>query len=172
VREYSTLADVRPVERGPRPRWPHRILVGLLLVVVVAGAAGLLGVRSTTASASAGRDALSVTYAKVARAGLAAPLTIDLHREGGFTGPITISATADYLDIFDAQGMDPEPAAQTADGERLYWAFNPPPEGEDFSLDLDVSVKPSSQLGSSGQITVLDGGHQTAAVDVSTWLVP
>jgi hypothetical protein len=172
VRDASTLADVRPVELGPRPVWRRRILVGLLLVLVLAGAAGLLGGRSTTTSASAGNDTLSVAYPRTARAGLDVPLTIDLHRAGGFTGPITIRVSSGYLQIFDVHGFSPQPASQSADEDHLYWTFTPPPAGEDFRLDLNASVMPSSQSGSTGQIAVLVDGAPTVAVDTETWLAP
>jgi hypothetical protein len=167
----STLADVRPVEEGPRPTSWHRLLVGLLTVIVVAGAAGLFGVRSTDASASAGGWTVSVTYASVARAGLDVPWKVTVRREGGFTGPITLAVTADYFDIYEEQGLDPAPATETADGDRLYWTFDPPP-GDELSVDFDAYIQPSSQLGAAGEVSVLDGGSEVVSVPFRTWLVP
>ena len=91
----STLGDVRPVEQGPRPTLWRRLLVALLTAIVVAGAAGLFGVRSSEATASAGGWTLSVTYASVARAGLDVPWKVDVRRDGVFTGPVTLAVTAD-----------------------------------------------------------------------------
>jgi hypothetical protein len=191
----STLADVRPVAEGPRPTSWHRLLVGLLTVIVVAGAAGLFGVRSTEASASGGGWTVSVTYASVARAGLDVPWKVNVRREGGFTGPVTLAVTADYFDIYEEQGLDPAPASETADGERLYWTFDPPPagtrpgnsggpsgsvggpgllpaSGDELAIDFDAYIQPSSQLGASGEVTVLDGGNEVVSVPFRTWLVP
>lgn len=167
----STLGDVRPVEQGPRPTLWRRLLVALLTAIVVAGAAGLFGVRSSEATASAGGWTVSVTYASVARAGLDVPWKVDVRREGGFTGPITLAVTADYFDIYEEQGLDPAPSGETADGERLLWTFDPPP-GDELSIDFDAYIQPSSQLGASGAVTVLDGGNEVVTVPFRTWLVP
>jgi hypothetical protein len=167
----STLDDVRPVERGPRPTLVRRLLVGLLTVIVVAGAVGLFGVRSSQATASNAGWTVSVTYAAVARAGLDVPWKVTVRRDGGFTGPITLAVTADYFDIYEEQGLDPAPATETADGERLYWTFDPPP-GDELAVDFDAYIQPSSQLGASGEATVLEGGSEVVTVPFRTWLVP
>ncbi len=167
----STLADVRPVEQGPRPVRLRRALVALLTAIVLAGAAGLFGVRSTEATASAAGWTLSVTYASIARAGLDVPWKVTVQREGGFPGPITLAVTADYFDIYEEQGLDPAPAAETADGERLLWTFDPPP-GDQLAVDFDAYIQPSSQLGASGEVAVLDGDRPVVSVPFRTWLVP
>jgi len=128
-------------------------------------------VRSSEATASAGGWTLSVTYASVARAGLDVPWKVEVRREGGFTGPVTLAATADYFDIYEEQGLDPAPADETADGERLLWTFDPPP-GDELAIDFDAYIQPSSQLGASGEVTVLDGGNEVVTVPFRTWLVP
>jgi hypothetical protein len=167
----STLGDVRPVEQGPRPTLVRRLLVALLTAVVVAGGAGLFGVRSSEATASAGGWTVTVTYASVARAGLDVPWQVSVGREGGFTGPITVAVTADYFDIYEEQGLDPAPTTETADGERLYWTFDPPP-GTKLTIDFDAYIQPASQLGASGEVAVLEGGAPVVTVPFRTWLVP
>jgi hypothetical protein len=167
----STLRDVRQPESGLRSAVGRRVLTALLLVVVLAGATGLLGVRTTTATTTAGGYTVSVTYAWVARAGLDAPWKVSVHRPGGFPGPVTLSVTADYFDIFESQGLDPEPATETADADRLYWTFDPPP-AEDFAVDFDAYIQPASQLGASGEVAVLENGAPVASVAFDTVLVP
>jgi hypothetical protein len=167
----STLGDVRPVERGPRPTAVRRLLVALLTAIVVAGAAGLFGVRSSEATASNAGWTVSVTYAAVARAGLDVPWKVTVHRDGGFTGPVTLAVTADYFDIFESQGLDPEPSSETSDGDRLFWTFDPPP-GDQLSVDFDAYIQPSSQLGASGEVAVLNAGVPVVSVPFRTWLVP
>ena len=112
-----------------------------------------------------------MAYAVVARAGLDVPWQVTVHRDGGFTGPVTVAVTADYFDIFESQGLDPEPATETSDGEHLYWTFDPPP-GEELAIDFDAYIQPSSQLGASGEAAVLDGGAAVVTVPFRTWLVP
>lgn len=168
----STLDDVRPASAGPRPVRGRSTLVGLLLLIVVAGAAGLFGVRTTTSGGSAGPYEISVEHAWVARAGLDVPWTVTIHRDGGFTGPITVAVTSSYFDIYESQGLDPEPATQTADAEFLYWTFDPPPAGEDLTIDFDAYIQPSSQWGASGQLRLLDDGAPVVGVSFTTVLVP
>jgi hypothetical protein len=166
----STLSDVRDAA-GPRIAVARTAVVAILLVIVLAGLAGLLGVRSTTRTASSGPWTVSVTYAWVARAGLDVPWTVTVRRAGGFPGPVTLAVTSDYFDIFESQGLDPEPATETADDTNLYWTFDPPP-GETLSVDFDAYIQPSSQLGESGEVSVVDAGAPAATVSFSTFLLP
>ncbi|MGE3664210.1 MAG: hypothetical protein AB7G09_23305 [Pseudonocardia sp.] len=167
----STLTDVRPVAAGPRPtRW-RTVALAVMAVVVAAGAAGLLGVRSATGTATAQGYTLTVTHAAVARAGLDVPWRVEVRRPGGFSGPVTLAVTADYFDLYESQGLDPEPAAETSDGQRLYWTFDPPP-GDVLAVDFDAYIQPSSQWGASGEVTLLVGGAPVVSTPFTTWLVP
>ncbi|GEL22191.1 hypothetical protein PSU4_11450 [Pseudonocardia sulfidoxydans NBRC 16205] len=168
--ERSTLSDVRGATT-PRRAVLRSVAVAMLVVVVLAGLAGLLGVRSTTTTTVDGPWTVSVEYAWVARAGLDVPWSVTVHRDGGFSGPVTVAVTAGYFDIYESQGLDPEPASQTADATRLYWTFDPPP-GEDLTIDFDAYIQPSSQLGESGEVSVVDGGAPRATVSFSTFLLP
>jgi hypothetical protein len=85
---------------------------------------------------------------------------------------MTLAVTGNYFDIYESQGLDPEPAAQTADAEFLYWTFDPPPAGETFTVDFDAYIQPSSQWGASGELRLLESGTAVATVAFSTALVP
>jgi hypothetical protein len=168
----STLGDIRTPAAGPRPvRW-RRVLVGLLVMIVGAGAAGLLGVHSTTSAGSGGGYEVTVEYASVARAGLDVPWQVHVRRAGGFDGPVTLAVTADYFGIYEEQGLDPQPTAESSDGTYLYWTFDPPPVGDQLTVDFDAYIQPSSQLGSSGDVSVLVGTERVATTQFHTWLVP
>jgi hypothetical protein len=170
--DRSVLDDIRPAGAGPRSRTWHRVLVGVLVLIVAAGATGLLGVRSTTGTGEGGGYQIEIEYAAVARAGLDVPWQVHVRRPGGFDGPVTLALTADYFDIYEEQGLDPEPASQSSDGEYLYWTFDPPPAGEEFVVDFDAYIQPSSQLGASGDVSVLLGTERVASTPFHTWLVP
>src|SRR3954471_16764782 len=71
VSSDSTLHDVR--RDAHVGRWARRVGLTVLLLVVIAGAAGLFGVRSRTTVKHAGAYTLTVTYPQVARAGLDVP---------------------------------------------------------------------------------------------------
>jgi hypothetical protein len=170
--QRSTLRDVRTAAAGPRStRW-RRILVGLLVLLVGTGATGLLGVHSTTRSGSGGGYEVTVEYAAVARAGLDVPWQVQVRRAGGFDGPVTLAVTADYFDIYEEQGLDPQPTAESSDGTYVYWTFDPPPVGDQLAVDFDAYIQPSSQLGSSGEVSVLVGNERVATTEFHTWLVP
>jgi hypothetical protein len=171
----STLADVHAgdVAVAGRP-WRLAAITALSLVVLL-GAAGLFGVRSRTVSASGGGYDLSLTYPRVARAGLDVPWHVTLRHEGGFQGQraITLAVTARYFDIYETQGFHPEPDTETRDGEFLYLSFTPPPAGDVFELDFDTYVQPSSQIGRHADLWLVQGGrHRVVGVSFSTWLVP
>ena len=85
---------------------------------------------------------------------------------------MTLAVTADYFDIYEEQGLDPEPASQSSDAEYLYWTFDPPPAGVEFVVDFDAYIQPSSQLGASGEVSVLLGTERVATTSFRTWLVP
>ena len=95
-----------------------------------------------------------------------------MHRAGGFTGPVTLSVTGDYFDIVESQGLDPEPATETSDGRLVYWTFDPPPGGAEFSVDFDACSQPASRLGAGGEVSVLDAGTPVVTVGFSAVLVP
>lgn len=148
------------------------MLVALLVLIVGAGAGGLLGVHSTTSTASGGGYEVTVEYAAVARAGLDVPWQVQVRRIGGFDGPVTLAVAADYFDIYEEQGLDPQPTAESSDGTYLYWTFDPPPTGDRLAVDFDAYIQPSSQLGSSGEVSVLVGAERVATTRFHTWLVP
>jgi hypothetical protein len=167
----STLRDLRSMDEQRGGVVGRRLAIGLLALVVMAGATGWLGVRSWTARASGDGYDLSLTYPRVARAGLDVPWELRLEHAGGFDGPITIAVSADYFDIFEFQGMHPEPSDETADGDFVYLTFQPP-DGDVFTTSLDTYVQPSSQIGRDAVAKAMIDDRTVAQVSFSTWLVP
>jgi hypothetical protein len=167
----STLHDLRSMDEQGRGVVGRRLAIGFLLLLVVAGASGWLGVRSWTARASGDGYDLTLTYPCVARAGLDVAWEVRLEHPGGFDGPITIAVSADYFDIFEFQGMHPEPSDETADEDFVYLTFQPP-DGDVFTTSLDTYVQPSSQIGRDAVAKAVIDGRTVAQVSFSTWLVP
>jgi hypothetical protein len=167
----STLRDLRTATENRPARWGRRLAVAAMAVVVVAGATGWLGVRAWTVRADGGGYDLSVTYPLVARSGLDVPWILRLEHPGGFSGPVTIALTADYYDIFEFQGMHPEPSEERSDGEFVYLTF-PAPDGDVLRVSLDPDVQPASQVGRDAVTKAIVGGRTVAQVDYETWLVP
>lgn len=146
------------------------VVLGVLAVFVIAGLAGVFGVRTTTVNSSDDDLDLRVTYPKVTRAGLAVALAVRVEREGGFTEPVTISVDTSYLQLFDQNGIMPAAASETVDEDRTSWTFDPPP-GEVLTLWLDVRAEPAVQWGRRASVTASNAGDRTS-VRIRTWIAP
>lgn len=168
----STLDDVRPSAKGPHPHWGRRVGLSILLLIVLLGAVGALGVHSHTNSSSAGGYTLSVTYPQVARAGLDTPWRARVHRAGGVNADLTLAVSSAYFRLFETQGFYPTPDSTTNDGDYVYMQFTKLRPGRDFVLEYDTYIQPASQLGKSGTVRLIIGGHEVVRTSFHTWLVP
>lgn len=168
---YSTLDGVTTQARTRRAAWGRRGFLIVVLLVVLAGLCGYLGMKTRTTTASGGGYRLSLTYAGIARAGLDVPWSLTITHPGGFDGPVVVETTSSYSDIFESQGISPEPTQETTDGDWDRMTFAQP-KGDTLTIDLDVYIQPASQQGRSGTARVLDHGAPAASVDFHTRLVP
>jgi hypothetical protein len=180
VDELARRPDVDVVPTAPeetdllrlrRARTVRRLFMTLLFAVLALGLAGRLGVRSRTITAQGGGYDLSVTYGQVTRAGLATPWSLEIHHAGGFDGPVTVSTTSSYLDLFDENGFDPQPSSTTATPEAVIWEFEPPP-GDTLSVSLDARLEPGVHSGRAGESSVLVGGKPVVTARYKTWVWP
>ena len=151
--------------------WARRAFVAVLTLAVVASLFDLLGVSTRQASAEGGGYELTVTYPRIARAGLDTPWALSITRAGGLPDEVEVAVTGDYTDIFEAQGIWPEATEMTRDGERLLLTFTAP-EGDTLVVDFDLYVQPSSQLGRDATIAVVESGQDVVAVHYDTTLIP
>jgi hypothetical protein len=168
----TTTSDVNDAKRNRRGLVGRRVALAVIVLLVLVGATGFLGVHAGTASATGNGYQLTVTYPRVARAGLDIPWNLRLTHPGGFPGDITVAISADYYDIFEFQGMHPEPSDETADAHFVYLTFSPPKQGDVFTTALDTYVQPSSQIGRHAVTEVLIDDKVVARVSYRTWLVP
>jgi hypothetical protein len=167
----TTLDGLEEPAVGERAAWGRRAFLVVLAVVVACGAVGLLGLHTTSASASADGYRLSLTYPRTARAGLDTSWQVRVQHPGGFDGPITLAVTGDYFDIYETQGFHPDVSKSTRDGNRLYLTFDPPP-GNTFVVDFDAYIQPSSQRGRTASVSLMDGDVSLVSVPFHTWLAP
>jgi hypothetical protein len=168
----STLDGVRDTRHSRRGLIGRRIALSVMAVVVAFGASGWLGVHAETKTASSLGYRMTVTYPRVARAGLDIPWNLRLTPPGGFTGNITVAISANYFDIFEFQGFHPQPSDETADATYVYLQFSPPPSGDVFTLSWDTYVQPSSQVGRGVTTKVIIDGATVASTHYSTTLAP
>ena len=167
----STLPDAPSPERLRLGRAARRVFIVLLFVFIGLGLAGVLGVRTGTVSATGGGYELEVTYARVTRPGLATPWSTTVRHPGGFEGPITIAVSSEYFDMFDENGLDPDPSGATADGEYVYWEFEPP-DGDVLEVSFDARIEPARQWGRDGVSRLMDGNRVIAEARYKTWVLP
>lgn len=170
--DESTIQDVTGVERNRRGHLGRRVALGVIALIVAVGASGWLGVHAETTSATGPGYHLSITYPRVARAGLDIPWELRLTSETGFDTDITIGISADYYDIFEFQGMHPEPSDETSDGKFVYLTFSPPKTGNVFTTSLDTYVQPAAQVGRHATTFAQIGGQTVASVSYTTWVMP
>jgi hypothetical protein len=167
----STFADVAPPRSGKRAQYIRRAVLTLLAVVVAAGAVGV-HTGSAQASSSDGWS-LKVWYPHVARAGLDVEFRVQVHHDGGFgDNDITLALSRRYFDIFETQGFHPDADKSTSDGRLIYLTFNPPPSGDDFTVDYDAYIQPAAQLGRHAELSLVDDQIKRLTVNFHTWLVP
>lgn len=168
----STVQNLWPVRRSRPGLIGRRVAVALLTVVVLLGAANVLGVRSGTAVRSSDGWTVAVTHASVARAGLDVPLVIEVTAPDGFDQPIELALDRRYFEIFESQRFFPEPDAESADVDTWYVTFEPPSSGSTFRVAYDAYIQPSSQIGRTGSVTLLVDDAEVVTVPFRTVLMP
>jgi hypothetical protein len=168
----TTLEGLESRRQDVQGAWWRRLFLALLLLVVVAGLAGVLGVRDATASADEDGWSLRVQYAAMARPGLDVPFIVTVRHEGGFQDQVTLALTGDYLDIYETQGFHPEPSGEMRDRKTLYLTFDAPPAGDTFTVSYDAYIQPAAQAGRAATVAVWVDKHEVAPVDIRTRLMP
>jgi hypothetical protein len=151
----STLPAETSLEHVRRAQLARRVGATLLVVFVLAGAVGLFGTRTGTASAEGGGYRVVVTYPTVSRPGHAVRFEVRISHDGGLPDPIRVRMDSSYFDLFDENAFDPDADAQTTDLSYGYFEYAPP-KGDDFVIVSDTRVEPDRQRGESGEVAVLD----------------
>lgn len=115
----STLCDVSEPNRPPHGLWARRVVVAAMVATIVTAALAWLGVHSAAESATNSGYRLTVTYARVARAGLDVPLTIQLAAPAPLHQNVVISISSGYFRILEILGFQPAPAKVSSDATTL-----------------------------------------------------
>jgi hypothetical protein len=150
----------------------RRAFLILLLAFLVAGLAGVFGVRSRTVTRSGGGYTLTIEYAQVTRPGLSTPWSAKIVRAGGFQGrPVTLAVSQEYLGMFDENGLDPDPTDATTDGEFVIWTFKPPAT-DTMVVDFDALLEPAQQWGRGGIARILEDDRPVVEATFYTWVSP
>lgn len=173
----SSDTSTVPAEHEGRSRSDrvlHALILGLVGVLVVAALSGLLGVTTTTTAAEGGGYRIEVRHATVTRPGLATPFGVNLTRLDGEALPatVTLRVDAEYLSIFDENGLDPGPASAYADGQGVEWTFEIPAGARELAVDLDARLEPAVQARRQHGSVALIGDEPVVVAEFTTWVLP
>lgn len=168
----NAVIGIGEERRATHGLWLRRGMVALMVILIVAAGTGFLGVRSATESARTDGYQVTVTYARIARAGLDVPFRIRVQAPHDIDRNVVIAIPAAYFRIFETQGFFPEPSDVTSDGDSLYFTFSPPPAGNVLVVDYDGYIQPAAQIGASASIRVQVDGTWRVATVVHTTLIP
>jgi hypothetical protein len=169
----STVADVRDRRRTPVASRAFNVL---LLLVCVAGAVGVLGGRTATATEDAHGYSLTLLYPHTIRPGLDALWKLTIVHRGGFKGPVTVAVTSSYFGLFETQGFYPTPSSTTSDRSWVYMKFTPPKHGNTLTIRYDAYLQPyippTDLLANHATVAVVRAGKHVAAVPYTVWIWP
>lgn len=175
----ETCPDLSTLPPDPSPRWStfdrwlRRIASIAIAATALAALAGVLGVRTATATSSADGYDLEVRYARVSRAGLETPFTIDVRAGSGrLPDSVTLRIDTAYLGIFDENGLDPQPASAFSDSVETEWTFDGPVQRGELSVDFDARLSPAVQWGREGRVVLVLDGEEVTSVVFKTWVMP
>lgn len=167
----STLREFPDLSHLVRARLVRRSFLVVLVAFIGLGLTGFFGVRTRSVGASGGGYDLTVEYVHVTRPGLDSPWTATVRHAGGFPGPVILAASSEYFDMFDENGLDPDPMKAQQDGEFTIWTFEKPP-GDELKVSFDAILSPGQQWGRGGVARVLEGGRPVVEVRFHTWVSP
>ena len=168
----STLPEPRSAEHVRRARNQRRIGLAVLVLFVLAGAAGTFGTRTGESSASGGGYTVTVTHPAVSRPGHAIRYEVEVTKPGGFDGPIHMRFSSAYFDLFDENSFGPAADSETTTGAYDIYEFAPPP-GDTFIVSSDTRIEPARQRGEKGEVSVLDdSGRPVVTVKYRTRIFP
>lgn len=148
--------------------------IGLVTILVLAGAVGLLGVRTTDAGASADGFELTVHHAAMTRPGLATPFSVSVRTTDDSPLPpeVTIRVSSDYLAMFDDNGMEPLPTESYNTAAWTWWTFAVPDGKDTLTVDLDARLEPAVQWERSGEAGLEVGGDEIVTLQFTTLVAP
>ena len=167
----TTIPDTPTTSQLKRGRLLRRLFFLLLAAFLALGVAGRLGVRTASTSGSAEGYTVTVTYASMTRPGLASNFGIQIERVGGIKDSLTLAVSTDYLDMFDENGLEPDPAVSRAGPDFVYWTFDTPPD-DILEVSFDARIEPGVQWGRRGVVKLIRESDTVLEVGFKTWVMP
>jgi hypothetical protein len=168
----STIPETEPdLVNGHRRLVARVVILSVFLLFVIAGLLGLFGVKTAHAQSTASNGVhVELTYPRIARPALAIPFAVHITNLERVSSDVVVRIRSSYLAMFDENGMSPEPADESDDGEWTTWVFDRPPSGV-LDVSLDTRVEPGVQWKRDGAVVVRTDDSQTR-IDFRTWIAP
>lgn len=165
-------AEVQTVAAARRGRVVRRGVAALLAVFVLIGASGWLGYRQTSV-VQAGEDFdVELSYPQVTRGGLPSSWTLTVvRRDGAPLGDVAVSTSQQYFDLFDRNGLDPEPDAVSQTDRDLTWVYRTV-DTPSLTVSLDVRTQPDARWRYAASTAITVDGVTIAEFDYRTTVVP
>jgi hypothetical protein len=172
-------ASTATIPADPAPNWQRFerglrwFAIAVVVLIVAAAMLGFFGLRLGNVAARDGNLEVDVRYARVTRAGLPTPFTIDVATRDGTALPdrVEVALSSDYFALFDENGLDPEPVESDADAESTYFTFEPTGGHSTLAIDFDARAQTDVHRGKRAQVTVRAGDDE-ATVDFRTRVAP
>jgi hypothetical protein len=160
-----------------RRRWLHRIVMGLIGLILLAAVLDGLDVLDSVGpdegriTATGSGYELTVEHPTFTRPALATVFRFAIRREGGFDEPVQVGVSRDYLEAWDLNGVLPGPAAETADGPWIIWEFDPPP-GDELVVTYEARIEPGVETNRDGTVAVFEEDEPVLEVGFTTAVRP
>lgn len=126
----------------------------MIVAVIALALSGVLGQRTDTVSVAGNGYRLDVTYPSVARPGLDIRWKIAVTNPNGFGDKLTIGLSQDTFDLFDFNGISPDPDSVTSTGDLLIYEWDRRP-GTRFLISIDAYIEYGEHFGRTATAAVL-----------------
>jgi hypothetical protein len=155
-------------ERRPIAR---RILIGVILLVPLAGLLNVFGQRPSTATASSPAARLSVYTASRMRSGLyfETRLHVTARRE---LRNATIVLGSGWLEGMTVNTIEPSPISESSRDGNLALRLGHIPAGHDYLLFLQLQVNPTNVGRRAADVDLYDGDRRLLHVDHTLTIWP
>jgi hypothetical protein len=161
VPQVFTTTPPQPSTRWDRfERGLRFVAVSVVFAVVIGALAGAAGLSVATTEQTDGNLSVELTYASVTRPGIATPLTIDIRSvDGAALGNVEVTVPRKYLDLFDENGLAPEPTTIESDGTVETWMYEEL-TAPVLSIDYDARLQPNAHDSTTADVVVTSRGDR------------
>jgi hypothetical protein len=141
--EGLDLARARDLQGRAQHPWVRRVLLALIAVPVVLGAAGALGQPTVTRSAASPRAQLALNAPKVLRGGLMWRARITIRARDAIDHPRLVLGRG-YINGMQLNTIEPSPTGESGRGPRLVLSYDKLAAGDELVVYMQFQVDPTT----------------------------